>query len=75
MNAHAIDDQGTTRDDARQMLENLMEQYEGEPAALGLILGKTPAEISGYLGGETPIDEDLVMKMRGIAQNRDLEIE
>ena len=75
MDANAIDDQGTTREDARQMLENLLERYEGEPAALGLVLGKTPAEITAYLGGEMPVEEDLVMKMRGIAEHRDLEIE
>lgn len=40
-----------------------------------LILGRERAELESMLAGELEVDEDLVMKMRGIAQERGFEVE
>lgn len=76
MNEQIVDDQGTTQDQARQILEDLLvDGFEGDVDTTALALGRPSDEINQFLSEETEIDEDLVMKMRGIAQNRGIEVE
>jgi hypothetical protein len=76
MNKQTIDDQGTTEDQARQILRNLLVNgFEGDVSAAALALGRSTEEVDGFLNEETEIDEDLMVKIRGIAQNRGFEIE
>ncbi|MBA2379605.1 MAG: hypothetical protein H0V76_08530 [Blastocatellia bacterium] len=60
---------------ALEMLKRLCdEQFNGEPAAAALALGREPAEIKAYLAGEQEIDADLEQKIRGIALTRGVDL-
>lgn len=76
INNQAIDSEGTTRAQARKMLANLCENgFSGDVEKLAVALGRDEGEIKSFLDGAGEIDEDLLMKIRGIAQQRGLEIE
>lgn len=71
-----IDARVTTQEQAVEILENLL--YEGffsDIEELSVILDREPEELEDMLDGEEIIDDDLTMKMRGLAQQREIEIE
>jgi hypothetical protein len=71
-----VDDQGTTQEQARKMLEKFCrEGFENDSEKCALVLGRTADEIDGFINGDETIDDDLMMKMRGIAEQRNIEIE
>lgn len=73
---NAIDSMETTQDEAHELLNNLCENgFAGDAEELALTLGRDEEEIEEFLSGEGEIDEDLLMKIRGIAQERGIEIE
>lgn len=53
----------------------MIEGFDGNTAELALVLGRTPDEIGNILDGSEPVDDDLAMKVRGIAQERGISIE
>lgn len=72
----AIDSLETTPDEARELLDNLRENgFDGDAEKLAVALGRDREEIDALLAGEETVDEDLLMKIRGIAQERNIEIE
>jgi hypothetical protein len=76
MTKNIIDDNETTSDQARQLLESLIVKgFAGNVDASALALGEPAADIEEYLHEENEIGEDLLMKIRGIAMNREIEIE
>jgi hypothetical protein len=48
--------------------------FRSDINAAALVLGYEPEQIRSMLNGETPVDDDLEMKMRGIAQERNFRI-
>ena len=65
----------TSPDDARQMLKAFCENgFDGSIEAAALALGREDDEIQEMLQGDEQVDEDLVMKLRGIAYQRDIDI-
>ena len=48
--------------------------FDGSVEETALVLGRTPEEIEGILSGGETLDEDLEMKLRGIAQERNIDI-
>ncbi|MGI9034410.1 MAG: hypothetical protein ACR2GD_00070 [Pyrinomonadaceae bacterium] len=71
-NEQTIDSKGTTQAEAREMLNDLCEKrFAGNAGKLALALGRDEDEITDFLAGIGDIDEDLVMKARGIRQERD----
>lgn len=75
MNENAIDDKGTTQEQGLEMLHRLREDgFDGDIKELAAVLGRDEEEINDILDGSEEIDEDLLMKIRGIAQARDIEI-
>ena len=48
--------------------------FRSDINAAALALGHEPEQIRSMLNGETPVDDDLEMKMRGIAQERNFGI-
>lgn len=58
---------------------NLLKSYltvgfRSDIDAAALSLGHEPEELRAMIDGETPVDDDLEMKMRGIAQERNFAI-
>ncbi len=71
-----VDDKGTTQEQAIELLENLRrEGFDGDVNGLALALGRPVEEIEDFINGDETIDDDLVMKIRGIAGQRGINIE
>jgi hypothetical protein len=69
--------EGQTNDTAsRQMLQRFCDTgFDGSIEACALVLGRTSDEIDDMLRGEAVIDEDLVIKIRGVADERRIDVE
>ena len=62
--------------DAQTSLQQLLDKgFGGDTFLLALALGREEDQIKAMLDDDEDIDEDLEMKIRGIAQERDIEIE
>ena len=71
-----VDDRGTDQEEAQQMLANLRDKgFENSNEKLAVALGRTDEQVQAMITGAETIDDDVVMKARGIAQNRGIEIE
>lgn len=72
----ALDDRGTTPAQGVELLRKLRDTgFDASDEKLAVALGRTADEIERLLSGEESPDEDIVMKARGIATQRGLEIE
>ena len=73
---NTVDDQGTSEAEGRALLKRLRDAgFEGSNEKLSLALGRPVEEVQGWTGGADPVDDDVVMKARGIAKERGIEIE
>ena len=73
---NAVDDQGTTESEGRALLKRLRDAgFEGSDEKLALALGRPLEEVQGWTGGATPVDDDVMIKARGIAMQRGIDIE
>ena len=71
-----VDDKGTDQEEAQSMLEALRDQgFDGNNEKLATALGRTLEQVEAMIEGGETIDDDVVMKARGIAQNRGIPIE
>ena len=70
-----IDDQGTDRSQALQIIRNLRDRgFDSSNEKLALALGRPVEEIDAWENDAAVIDEDVVMKVRGIAMERQIEV-
>jgi hypothetical protein len=70
-----VDDKGTDQEDAQHMIEALRDQgFNGDNEKVATALGRTIEQIDGMIRGTETIDDDVVMKARGIALNRGIQI-
>jgi hypothetical protein len=71
-----VDDKGTDQDEAQNMLKILRDQgFDGSDEKFAVALGRTIEQVKAMIGGTEIIDDDVVMKARGIALNRGIAIE
>lgn len=71
-----VDDKGTDQDEAQNMLKTLRDQgFDGSDEKFAVALGRTIEQVKAMTGGTEIIDDDVVMKARGIALNRGIAIE
>jgi plasmid maintenance system antidote protein VapI len=71
-----VDDRATGQDKAREMLRLFIDNgFAGDLNETAMALGRRGEDLSGLLEGREDIDDDLAIKMRGIAQNRGFVIE
>ena len=71
-----VDDQGTSEGEGRALLKRLRDDgFDGSDEKLALALGRPADEVQGWTGGTEAVDDDVVMKARGIAKERGIEIE
>jgi hypothetical protein len=58
-----------------ELLRHLIDNgFDGSVAATALVLGRDEAHLSAVLDGDLEADEDLLIKVRGIADERDITI-
>ena len=63
-----VDDQGTDQEEAKNILATLRDEgFDGDDEKLGRALGRSAAQVEAMIDGEETIDDDVVMKARGIA--------
>ncbi len=71
-----VDDKGTDQGEALNMLKTLRDQgFDGSDEKFAVALGRTIEQMQAMIGGTETIDDDVVMKARGIALNRGIAIE
>lgn len=71
-----VDDRGTGQSQAAQILRNLRDRaFEASDEKLALALGRPLEEITDWNAGQKLIDDDVVMKARGIAMHRGVHVE
>ena len=72
----AVDDRGTSQSEGRALLKRLRDGgFEGSDEKLAVALGRPVEEVTAWTGGSEPVDDDVVMKARGIAKERGISIE
>ena len=71
-----VDDRGTDQEEAQHIIEALRDQgFDGDNEKLAMALGRSIEQVDGMINGAETIDDDVVMKARGIALHRGIEIE
>ena len=71
-----VDDKGTNQEEAQHMLEALRDQgFDSDNEKFAKALGRTIEQVDGMIKGAEIIDDDVVMKARGIALHRGIPIE
>jgi hypothetical protein len=67
----AIDDRETSQGEGRELLRRLRDEaFERSDEKLAVALGRPAEEISGIINNGAAVDDDVVMKARGIAKER-----
>ena len=71
-----VDDKGTDQEQARKILTALRDRgFEGDKEELATALGRSIEQVAAFIDGGETIDDDVVMKARGIALQRRIEVE
>ena len=71
-----VDDKGTDQAQAKEIIRNLRDRaFDADDDKLAVALGRSTEHVQAVIGGSEPADDDLVMKARGIALNRGVEVE
>jgi len=71
-----IDDQGTDQSEASHILQQIRDvAFDHDNEKLALALGRPAEEIEAWTSGSGVIDGDVIMKARGLALNRGIEID
>ena len=72
----AVDDRGTNQSEGRALLKRLRDNgFDSSDEKLALALGRPVEEVAAWTDGAEAVDDDVVMKARGIAKERGIEIE
>jgi hypothetical protein len=72
----AVDDRGTSESEGRMILTQLRDNgFEGSDERLAVALGRPIGDVQGWTSGTETVDDDVVMKARGIAKERGISIE
>ena len=70
-----VDDKGTDQEEAKQMLVALRDRgFDGDNEQFAVALGRSIQQVENWFNGTETIDDDVVMKARGIALNRGIEV-
>jgi hypothetical protein len=71
-----VDDKGTSQEEAQRMIQALRDQgFDSDNEKLATALGRSIEQVEAMISGDETIDDDVVMKARGIALNRGIQIE
>lgn len=72
----ALDDRGTNQTEGRALLKRLRDEgFNSSDEQLAVALGRPVEEVAAWTGGAETVDDDVIIKARGIAQERGLTIE
>ncbi len=75
-NSKAVDDRGTDQAGGHGLLKKLRDQgFEANDEKFAVALGRPVEEVAAWMSGEEIVDDDIVMKARGIAKERNITLE
>ena len=75
-NDNPVDDRGTDAAGGLELLRRLRDNgFESDDEKFAVVLGRPVKEVTAWMEGTEPPDDDIIMKARGIAQERGIEIE
>jgi hypothetical protein len=75
-NDNPVDDRGTDAEGGLALLRRLRDGgFESDNDKFALALGRPVEEVAAWMDGTEPPDDDIIMKARGIARERGIEIE
>lgn len=75
-NDNPVDDRGTDAAGGLALLRRLRDNgFESDDEKFAVALGRPVVEVTAWMEGTEPPDDDIIMKARGIAQQRGIEIE
>ena len=75
-NDNPVDDRGTDAAGGLELLRRLRDNgFESDDEKFAVALGRPAKEVAAWMEGTEPPDDDIIMKARGIAQERGIEIE
>jgi hypothetical protein len=72
-----VDDRGTNQSEGRALLRNLRDRgFDSSDEKFAVALGRPIEEVTAWMskGAGEPVDDDVIMKARGIAKERGIEI-
>ncbi|HEY8185546.1 MAG TPA: hypothetical protein VIF64_05730 [Pyrinomonadaceae bacterium] len=70
-----VDDRGTTEAEGRALLTKLRDAgFEGSDEKLALALGRPVEEVQGLTAATRPVDDDIIIKARGLAEERGIDV-
>jgi hypothetical protein len=70
-----LDSRGLTEGEGRDILRRLRDEgFEADDQKLAVALGRPVEEVQAWTSGGAPVDDDLIMKARGIAQERGIDL-
>ena len=73
---NALDDRGTDAVGGLALLKRLRDSgFEGDNEKFAVALGRPIEEVEAWVAGTESPDDDIIMKARGIARERGIEIE
>ena len=72
----AVDDRGTSQTEGRALLKRLRDNgFDSSDEKLALALGRPVEEVAAWTSGAELVDDDVIMKARGIAKERAIDID
>jgi hypothetical protein len=72
----AVDERGTDQNEGRAILRRLRDAgFEGSDEKLAVALGRPVEEVEAWTQGMDSVDDDVIMKARGIARERGIDVE
>jgi len=75
-NANPLDDRGLDNTGGLALLKRLRDQgFEGDNEKFAVALGRPVEEVEAWINGSEELDDDIIMKARGIARERGIEVE
>ncbi|HJQ31750.1 MAG TPA: hypothetical protein VJ866_06220 [Pyrinomonadaceae bacterium] len=75
-NVNPVDDRGTDAAGGLALLRSLRDRgFESDDEKFAVALGRPVEEVSAWMDGAEPPDDDIIMKARGIARERGIDIE
>ena len=70
-----VDDAGTDQDAARDLLRAFCDKgFDGDVDRAAIALGRPASALRELMDGHLEIDDDLVMKLRGISNERGIAV-
>ena len=72
----SVDERGTDQNEGRAILRRLRDAgFDGSDEKLAVALGRPVEEVEAWTQGAEPVYDDVIMKARGIARERGIEVE